>query len=147
MNSPNTLESVQPCSGQYSLKKDLRLNAWFAVAALVYCVALWLLKHHPDWTPLTRALVTLSPMLPGALYVRVCLRFVRGMDELQRRIQLEAWLFAALSTLVIGTVINTLAANGVPLGELSHGLSLWGTFILTFALWLVGTALANCRYK
>jgi len=147
MDAPNTLESVSPCSGQYSFKKDLRLNAWFAVAAAAYLVILLLLKRHPEWSPLTRGLLTLLPLIPGLLYVRDCLRFVRGLDELQRRIQMEAWLFAALGTLIIGTVINTLNANAVPLGQLEHGLSLWGTFMLTFTLWLVGLGIANHRYK
>jgi hypothetical protein len=31
MNPPNLIESYVPCSGRYSLKKDLRLNAWLAV--------------------------------------------------------------------------------------------------------------------
>jgi uncharacterized protein YacL len=92
-------------------------------------------------------LLTLTPMIPGWLYVRTCLRFIRGLDELQRRIQLEAWLFAALGALIIGTVINTLNANGVALGDLSHGLSLFGNFALTFVLWAVSSAITNHRYK
>ena len=147
MDKMNTMESVQPCSGSYSYKRDLLLNAWLMVAAVVYVISLFLLKHHPDWTPLTRGLVTLSPLIPGLLYVRSCLRFVRGLDELQRRIQLEAWLFASLGSLIVATVVNVLNASGVGLAGLDHGLSLWGTYILTFALWLVGTAVANCRYK
>ena len=147
MNKPNTLESLLPCSGEYSLKKDLRLNAWLGVAAVVYGGCIYLAKHHPDWSALTRGVLLLLPLLPGLLYLRDCMRFIRGLDELQRRIQLESWLFAVLGTLIIGTAINTLAANGVPLGELQHGLSLWGTFMTAFALWLVGTAIANCRYK
>ena len=147
MDKLNTIESVQPCSGQYSLKKDLRLNAWFAVAAAFYLTNLLFLKRHPEWSPLTRGLLALTPVIPGLLYVRTCLRFIRGMDELQRRIQTEAWLFAALGTLIIGAILNTLNASGVFLGELKHGLSLWGTFVLTFALWLVGTAVANRRYR
>jgi uncharacterized MnhB-related membrane protein len=86
-------------------------------------------------------------MIPGALYVRSCLRFIRAMDEMQRRIQLEAWLFASLWTLVITTVINTLNANDVALGDLKHGVSLWETFLLAFVLWLVGTAMARARYQ
>ncbi len=147
MDKPNLIESVQPLSGHYSLKKDLRLNAWFMVAAATCLVIDVLLKRHPEWSPLSRALLTLTPLLPGVLYVRDCLRFIRGMDELQRRIQMEAWLFAALGSLIIGTIINTLNANGVHWGAPEHGLSLWGTFALTFALWLVGSAIANCRYK
>ena len=88
MDNPNLLESVlHPCSDHYSLKKDLRLNAWLVVAAAVYVAMLELLKRHPEWSPLTRGLLALAPMIPGMLYVRTCLRFIRGMDELQRRIQ------------------------------------------------------------
>jgi hypothetical protein len=147
MDKPNTFESLQPGSGQYSLKKDLRLNAWLFVALGFYLAALALEKQHPEWTPLARALVALAPLLPGLLYVRACLRFVRGLDELQRRIQVEAWLFAALASLVVGTIVNTLNARGVALGELHHGVSLWGTSVLLFTFWLVGLGLANRRYK
>lgn len=147
MNKPNLLESVAPLSGSYSLKKDLRLNAGVLVAAAVYVAMTELLKRHPEWSPLTRGLLNLTPMIPGVLYVRTCLRFIRGMDELQRRIQMEAWLFAALGALIIGTIINTLNASGVTYGRLTHGLSLLGAFALTFVLWLVGTAISNRRYK
>ena len=147
MNKINTIESVT-CSGSYSLKKDLQLNAWLGVAVGLHLIALVVLKHHPEWTPLTRGLLTLTPMIPGWLYVRTCLRFIRGLDELQRRIQLEAWLFGALGALIIGTVINTLNANGVSLGsDLNHGLGLLGTFNLTFLLWAVSSVIANRRYK
>jgi hypothetical protein len=148
MDNPNLLESVlQPCSEHYSFKKDLRLNAWMMVAAAVSVAIDVLLKRHPEFSPLTRALLTLTPLIPGMLYVRDCMRFIRGMDELQRRIQMEAWLFAALGTLIIVTIFNTLNSNGVSLGRLDHGFSLVGTFALTFVLWLVGTDIANGRYK
>jgi hypothetical protein len=147
MNKPNTIESVLPLSGEYSCKKDMHLSAWLFVATATYVAVLLLLKYHPEWSPLTRGLLTLAPMIPGALYVRSCLRFIRGMDEMQRQIQLDAWLFASLWTLVITTVINTLAANGVALGYFEHGLSLWAVFSLAFVLWLVGTAIARRRYQ
>jgi hypothetical protein len=147
MEKPNTFESIRPLSGQYSCITDLRLNAWLGVATLFYLAGVALVKFNPGLSPLAKALLTLTPLLPGLLYLRTCLRFIRGMDELQRRIQMEAWLFSALGTLIISTIVNTLNANGVTLGDLQHGLSLWGTFALAFALWLVGVAVANCRYK
>jgi len=147
MNKPNTFESVQPCSGQYSFKKDLRLNTWCFVATVVYLVALYLRQGNPEWSPLTRGLLALTPLVPGLLYVRSIMRFVGGMDELQRRIQFEALLFAALGTLFVGTIINTLNASGVSLGKLQHGLGLGSAFLVTFFLWLVGTAIANRRFK
>ncbi|MDP1580192.1 MAG: hypothetical protein Q8M02_07930 [Candidatus Didemnitutus sp.] len=147
MEKPNLMESVTPCSGQYSLKQDLRLNAWLGVAAVVYGVALFLLKHNPEWSPLTRALVSLAALGPGMLYLRACLRFIRGLDELQRRIQTEAWLFALMGTVIVGIVLTTLNAHGVALGGMQPGLNLWGAGMLVFVLWLVGLGLANRRYQ
>jgi hypothetical protein len=149
METPNLIESYQPCSGNYSLRKDLRLNAWLAVAAVSYQLVLWWLKHHPDLSPLTQGLLRLVPLIPALLYVRAWMRVVRGLDELQRRIQLEAFLFAALGTVIFGVVIATLNASGVglpDLGDLRHGLGLGGAFFVMFPLWLVGWAIASCRY-
>jgi hypothetical protein len=148
MDKPNTIESVLPLSGEYSCKKDIRLSAWLLVATVTYIAVLLLTKYHPGWSPLTRGLLMLTPMIPGALYVRSWLRFISGMDEMQRRMQLEAWLFAALATLVISTAINILNASGVTLfAVLDHGLGLGGTFLLALVLWVVGTAIARARYK
>jgi hypothetical protein len=147
MNSPKVMESYVPCSGRYSLRKDLHLNAWLAVTMAVYLAALFLVKRNPEWSPLARGLFVLAPLVPILLYLRAWMRLVRGLDELQRRIQLEAFLFAALGTLLIGYVVNTLGANGVPLGGLSHGLDLPAGCIALFTLWLVGGALANRRYR
>jgi hypothetical protein len=146
-NTPNTIESVLPLSGQYSCKKDLRLNAWFVVAASFYVISLSLVLHHPEWSVPLKSGVALAPLVPGMLYVRSCVRFIRGLDELQRRIQLEAWLFAALGVVFVEMAINILNENGVPLRIFRQGLGLGTTFILMFALWIIGSAIANRRYK
>ena len=86
-------------------------------------------------------------LLPALLYVRSWMRFVRGLDELQRRIQMEAFLFAALGTVVVGVIVNALNSNGVTVVLLDRGLDLGGVFFSMFTLWLVGTGLANARYK
>ena len=149
MEKPNLFESYEPHSGHYSLQKDMRLNAWLAAATVTYAAMLWLVKHHPDWAPLTRGLLMLTPLLPALLYVRSWMRVVRGLDELQRRIQLEAFLFAALGTVFVGVILSTLNACGLaPFGDLqSHGLGFGAAFVTMFALWLVGTGLANRRYQ
>ncbi|ASR43080.1 hypothetical protein BEN78_06485 [Xanthomonas citri pv. mangiferaeindicae] len=41
-------------------------------------------------TPALRALIALLPVAPIALLMRAMLRFIRGVDELQQRIELEA---------------------------------------------------------
>jgi hypothetical protein len=129
------------------MKTDLRLNAWLAVAGVAWLVALALLKKNPEWSPLLRGGLALAPLIPGLLYMGSCMRFVRGLDELQRRIQSEALIFASMGTVVADMAIDTLNACEVPLGALNHGLGIGGAFTLMFVLWLVGSAIANCRYK
>ncbi len=146
-NPPTTLETLQPCSGLYSLRKDLELNAWLAVAVATYTVGQLLAKWHPGWSVTARAAVALAPLVPGVLYIRSWVRFIGGLDELQRRIQLEAWLFAVGGTVLTAIAISTLNESGVHLGELEHGLGMGWAFMVAFVFWLVGSAIANCRYK
>lgn len=53
-----------------------------------------LLLGHTD-APVLRALVALLPVAPIALVLRAMVRFVRGVDELQQRIELESICIAA----------------------------------------------------
>ncbi len=147
MERPNLMQEVVPCSGFYSFKKDLRLNTWLLVAMVVYLTGSFLLKHHEEWSALVRGTVAVLPVVPGLLYGRSVVRFIRGLDELQRRVQTDACLFAAFGALFVTTVVNTLNAQAVPLGQLSQGLGFGGTFMVTLMLWTVGTGIANCRYK
>jgi hypothetical protein len=147
MSTPNHVEPCDPPFGHIPLKKDLRLNAWLAVATLLYGAMLFLVKRHPDWTPLVRGLLQLSALLPAMFYIRSWMRFVRSLDELQRAIQLEALLFAALGTVVVGSIVTTLNASGIDLGGLKHGLGLGGAYFAMFALWLVGGGIATRRYR
>jgi hypothetical protein len=146
MNKPNTMESVVPLSGQYSFKKDLRLSFWFFVAATNFMVITYLLRHHPEWGLSLKAILSLSPLAPCLLFARSWLRFIRGLDELQRRIQLEVWLLAALGTILVETIISVLNANEI--GVLNnHDLGLGGTMALMVILWFLGTVISNRRYR
>jgi hypothetical protein len=147
MTQPNEIESLLPGSGRYSFKTDLRLNRWCAVTVLVYLGALYLTKHHPAWPPLSRGLLGLVPLLPGLLYARSWYRFIRGLDELQRRLQLEVMLVASLATVLLAIVIDTLRAAGVSLGFFADGLSLGLAFLALIVLWLVGTVVRIRRFQ
>src|SRR5271157_2175707 len=129
---PNTLESLLPCSGSYSVRKDIKLNAWLAVAVAVYCMSQLLAKWHPGWSATIRAAIALAPLLPGLLYVRSWRRFISGLDELQRRVQLEAWLFAAMGTVLTGITVSTMSESGVQMGGLEHGLGMGSAFVVAF---------------
>lgn len=60
--------------------------------ALLFVSLLWLRELE---APALRALVALLPVAPIALVLRAMVRFIRGVDELQQRIELEAICIAA----------------------------------------------------
>ena len=127
-------------------KRSFQLNGWLAVVTATFMVALYLTHRNPAWSPGLRVALALTPILPGLLYLRKGLQLLRGLDELQRRIQLEGWLFAALGTVAISTIINVLNANGVAGIWPPHGLEVGGTYMIMFCLWGFGVMIANLRY-
>ena len=135
------------CTAREKILRSLELNAWLAVTTVTYVVMLLLVRHHPDWSPGWRSTLSLAPILPGLLYLRKGLQQLREMDELQRRIQLEGWLFAALGTVIVTTIINVFNAQGLVGMWPAHGLEVGGTYLTTFILWSVGVTIANLRFR
>lgn len=126
----------------------LQLNAWAGVAVLVSFVVRWQLPHHPEWPPALRAALALAPLIPSVLWARSIARWMRGLDELQRRIQQEAWFFGAIGTVFLTTAVNLLETAGVlHLGRFPHGLGWEGAFAMLFFLYALGGAISNRRYQ
>jgi hypothetical protein len=88
-----------------------------------------------------RDLVALSPMLPAAAMAWVILRELRRMDELQRRIQLEALGFSFAGTAILTFSYGFLEGLGYP------KLSMFTVWPILAVLWVVGLALARRRYQ
>jgi hypothetical protein len=112
-------------------------------ALLAYVVllisAVLILEAEP---PLVlRYLVALLPVLPIAYGMWAYRRFLRGIDELQRRIQLDGLAFA-----VGGTGLLTVAWGFLELAGLPRLSTLWVFPILVW-LWGLGSALAARRYQ
>ena len=88
-----------------------------------------------------KTLVALTPLVPASLALYAYLRFLSRMDELGRRIQLEALAFgfgaAGMLTFAYGFLENA----GFP--QLSY---IW-VFPLMIALWGIGGAVASYRYR
>ena len=63
--------------------------------ALTLFASVWLIKRGIESVPL-RAVVALLPALAIALFMRAALRYLREIDELQRRIETEAIGIASL---------------------------------------------------
>ena len=132
-----------PEPGPRKHSADLKLNAWAIVAAVTSIISMVLVEKFRDWGAPLRAVVALAPLIPSLLYVRRITRFIRQMDELQRRIQLEAGFFGAIGTVFVITSMNLLEKSGVlP----THGMGWAGAFATMFCLYLLGSFLAHRRY-
>ena len=142
----STLESVQP-GRNYSVRADMKLNGWALVAVALAFASRIVVRHHPELGMWLRAPIALSPLLPSLLYVRSVARWIRGMDELQQRIQLGACLFATTGTIFIVLAYNLLLAQGIRLSRLPHGLDWEDTFASVILLYMLGNAIINRRYK
>jgi hypothetical protein len=69
------------------------------------------------------------------------------MDELQRRIQLEACLLATTGTIFIVTAFSLLTSEGIRMPRLQHGLGWEGTFASIILLYILGNIIVNRRYR
>jgi hypothetical protein len=140
-------ETVRP-GKHYSFRADVKLNAWAFVAVLVAFVARWLLQHNHDWGAALQSVLALSPLLPSLLYLRSIARWIGGMDELQRRIQLEACLFATTATVFVTTALSLLGTTSVhQSARLQHGLGWEGTFAAVIVFYVLGNMIVNRRYR
>jgi hypothetical protein len=147
MNKPIFPEAVQP-GRQYSWRAELKLNAWAFVAMLAAGMARWVLQHHQGWGLGLRSIIALTPLVPSLLYVQSIARWIGGMDELQRRIQLEACLFATTATVFVVTALSLLHGTGVLQSvRLQYGLGWEGTFAAIIGFYVLGNMLVNRRYR
>jgi hypothetical protein len=125
----------------------MKLNAWAFVAVLFAAPSRWLLQHHLEWSAPLQSIVVLAPLLPTLFYVRSTARWIGGMDELQRSIQLGACLFATTGTVLVTTGLSLLEGRGILLWRFQHGLGWEGTFALVILLYVIGSVIINRRYR
>jgi hypothetical protein len=115
----------------------------FAAAMLAYFVVLpasiVVIQHHPHvWW---RFPVALAPVIPLLLLLRAIVRAFRRLDELQRRIQLDALAFAFAGSALLTFTYGLLENVGFP--RLSY-VYVWPVM---GGLWGIGTFLAKRRYR
>jgi len=110
-----------------------------ALYALILPLSIWLLRTYEFGA--AAPAVALLPMLPVVLGVIVMVRMIDALDELQRRIQVQALGFSALVTGLGSFAYGLLERTGLP------PLSL--TWVLPAMIWLwgIGHFVARRRYK
>ena len=114
----------------------------FGIAMLAYVVSLPISLALLDKVdqPL-KTVVALIPLIPAAFALIAYLRFLGRMDELGRRIQLEALAFALGAAGMLTLAYGFLENVGFP--QLSY---IW-VFPVMIALWGIGGAIASYRYR
>ncbi len=108
--------------------------------AIVLLVAVTLLNStnlESGW----RVPLALAPMVPVVFALFAFVRYLGRMDELQRRIQLEALAFAFGGTALLTFGYGFLQLVGFP------QVSWFFVWPIMGALWIAGKVLANRRYK
>jgi hypothetical protein len=111
-NKPNVPEKVLP-GRHYSLWVDVKVNGWLLVAMLTAGLGDIWLALHKDCPFLWRVIIAIVPLPAVLLWVRSLARWIRGMDELHRRITLEACLFATSGALFVITAWQRLLLEGI----------------------------------
>lgn len=107
---------------------------------VVVLVASQLVYNRLPEHPLS-GLVLLLPVIPVLYAFAAFIRSVREMDELQQRIQMEAFAFSLGLTGILTFTYGFLETAGWP-----HLPLIW-VFPISILLWGVGVAIASRRYK
>jgi len=153
MNKPHLPGELDLFAGtkEYSFLSDVKVNGWGYVAMMVSFGGELLLTRHPGWHNGFRTMIGLAPIIPALLWGRIFARWIRGMDELHRRITVEACLFATTATLFLFTALHPLGRDGIVEGLARRtGVDLhtwWGASWLLVCFYILGTRILNRRYK
>ena len=108
------------------------------VIVLPICILLISASPHSAWWRIPLALI---PVIPILFAMRAFMRFFSNMDELQRRIQLEAFAFSFGATGIVTFSYGLLTDVGFPV------ISWTWIFPLMIALWGIGQGIAVRRYR
>ncbi len=117
----------------------VRFIASMVAYALLLPVCIRLMQGAGD-SP-ARYLLALLPVVPVAYGLLAFIRFLREMDELQRRIQFEAFGFSLGCTALATFTLGFLERAGFP------QISMVWVLPMMIAFWGIGSALASRRYR
>jgi hypothetical protein len=116
-----------------------RFTAAMIGYVIVLPLALWLMNRIGDsnW----RYALALLPLLPVLGGFGAYLAYVRQLDEMQRRIQFEAFAFSLGCTGIVTFTLGFLEIAGGP------ALGMIWVFPMIIAFWGIGGMIARRRYK
>jgi hypothetical protein len=121
--------------------KDPRFLMAALAAAAVIVGAAWMGRGLPRGAP-WKLVLALAQAGATTVIVLMMVRGIRQLDELQRRIQLEALAAAFAGTAILVTAWGFLEIAGAP--EVRWGLWIWPAMTV---LWAGGLLVARRRYR
>jgi hypothetical protein len=140
----------------YSWRTDQKVNCWLGIAAIISGLADIIFAHAVKQWPLEgRVTIVLAEFLAIALWARSMTQWIRGMDELHRRITTSVMLFATGATfffMLLWHCLNRVGLFDALFGKPKSGAS-WdiGTVCHGFLLLVLFYGLAqknfNRRYQ
>lgn len=121
-----------------SLSPAKQLFSSLALYVLLLALSLIAARAVPQY----RLPIMLVPLVPGFLIVLSILAAIRNMDEMQRRIQLEAlgFAFAGMFMLLVTEALLTAASGPQP----PYGPAMYIFYMAM--MWAVGLLVANRKY-
>lgn len=122
-------------------RRAWHVQFWSAMLAYVLLVVVSVALIHRDPQAPWRYALAVTPVVPAFFALLAFIRFLGRMDELQRRIQLEAIGFGFAATSMLTFTYGFLEDVGFP--SLSY---IW-VLPLMAMLWGLGVGLASRRYR
>src|SRR5215471_13058873 len=114
MHKPNLPEEIGLGRWMGSVRGWNRGGApWMFLVYLTDVPGDWLLQHHPGWPLVLRLLISLVPLVAALFYVRGLTRWIRGLDELDRPVVLNSFIFATTAYLLLAITWPLLIRGGV----------------------------------
>ena len=115
MNSkPNLPDAIWLGKKDYSAWTDFKVNGWLFVATLISGLSDILFPHVVrEWPIGVRTLVTIVPFIALLFWMQSLGRWIRGMDELHRRVTVAAVLFTVSTTFFLVVLWHRLETAGV----------------------------------
>lgn len=123
-----------------AVRNLLHLSLALAAYLVILIASQQWLKASAPLSPL-REILALTPMLPGLALAWVVMQALRHMDELQRKIQFDAFALAFLATATLTFSYGFLEGAGFP------KLSMFVVWPVLATFWALGTFIGQWRYR
>ncbi|MGH7951469.1 MAG: hypothetical protein ACREFE_06075 [Limisphaerales bacterium] len=99
---PNNPDELILIDRQFSLRTAWKVCRWLFVSVVVSVLCDWIFpKEVRQWPFVSRMAVILMEFVPLLLWISDAAKWIRGMDELQRRITVASLFFAVSATLFL----------------------------------------------